>query len=71
MEYICRMKYKLSEENTVIEFHLIVKTMKKNEDYKFYSEDERDEAYRIAQGEKNLLLLHRYTHDSEKPPEEL
>lgn len=65
------MEYTLSEDGTVIEFHLIVKTMKKNEDYKFYSEKERDRAFKEALQEKNLLLAHRYKRDSEKKPEEL
>lgn len=65
------MEYKLSEEGTVIEFHLIVKTMNKNEDYKFYSEKERDKEHKKALGEKNLLLVHCYTHDTEKNPEDI
>lgn len=65
------MDYTLSAEGTVIEFHLIVKTMKKNEDYKFYSEKERDKEFKKALQEKNLLLAHRYTKDSEKTPEQL
>jgi len=65
------MEYKLSKEGTVIEFHLIVKTMNKNEDYKFYSEKERDKEHKKAQGEKNLLLVHCYTHDTEKKPEDI
>ena len=64
-------EYTLSENGTVIEYHLIVKTMRKNEDYKFYSEKERDKAFNEALGEKYLLLAHRYTADSEKTPEEL
>ena len=64
-------KYTLSENGTVIEYHLIVKTMKKNEDYKFYSETERDKAFKEALEEKHLLLAHRYTRDSEKTPEEI
>jgi len=69
MEYLCGMEYTLSEEGTVIEFHLIVKTMHKNEDYKFYSEKERDKAHKKALGEKNLLLVHCYKHDSKETPE--
>ena len=65
------MEYTLSEDGTVIEFHLIVKTMKKNEDYKFYSEKERDRAFKKALEEKNLLMAHRYKKDSEKKPEEI
>jgi len=65
------MEYTLSEDGTVIEFHLIVKTMKKNEDYKFYSEKERDRAFKKALEEKNLLMAHRYKRDTEKKPEEL
>jgi hypothetical protein len=65
------MEYTLSEEGTVIEFHLIVKTMKKNEDYTFYSENERDREFKKALTEKNLLLAHRYKKDSEKTPEQL
>lgn len=65
------MEYTLSEEGTVIEFHLIVKTMKKNEDYTFYSEKERDKEFKKALQEKNLLLAHRYTKNSEKTPEQL
>ena len=65
------MEYTLSEEGTVIEFHLIVKTMKKNEDYKLYSEKERDREFKKALGEKNLLLAHRYKKDSEKTPEQI
>jgi len=65
------MEYTLSEEGTVIEFHLIVKTMKKNEDYTFYSEKERDKEFKKALQEKNLLLAHRYKKDSEKTPEQL
>lgn len=65
------MEYTLSEEGTVIEFHLIVKTMKKNEDYKFYSEKERDRAFKKALEEKNLLMAHRYTKDTGKKPEEI
>ena len=65
------MEYTLSEDGTVIEFHLIVKTMKKNEDYKFYSEQERDREFKKALEEKNLLLAHRYKKDSEKKPEEI
>jgi len=65
------MEYTLSKEGTVIEFHLIVKTMKKNEDYKFYSEKERDREFEKALEEKHLLLAHRYTRDSEKTPEQL
>jgi hypothetical protein len=65
------MEYTLSEDGTVIEFHLIVKTMKKNEDYKFYSEKERDRAFKEALQEKNLLMAHRYKKDTEKKPEEL
>ena len=65
------MEYTLSEDGTVIEFHLIVKTMKKNEDYKFYSEKERDRAFKKALEEKNLLMAHRYKKDTEKKPEEL
>lgn len=65
------MDYTLSEKGTVIEFHLIVKTMKNNEDYKFYSEKERDKEFKKALQEKNLLLAHRYTKDSEKTPEQL
>ena len=45
--------------------------MKKNEDYKFYSEKERDRAYNKALQEKNLLMAHRYKKDSEKKPEEI
>jgi hypothetical protein len=63
--------YTLSENGTVIEYHLIVKTMKKNEDYKFYSERERDKAFKKALEEKNLLLAHRYTRDSEQTLEEI
>jgi hypothetical protein len=63
--------YILSENGTVIEYHLIVKTMKKNEDYKFYSERERDKAFKKALEEKNLLLAHRYTRDSERTPENI
>lgn len=63
--------YILSENGTVIEYHLIVKTMKKNEDYKFYSERERDKAFKKALEEKNLLLAHRYTKDSEQTPENI
>ena len=63
--------YTLSENGTVIEYHLIVKTMKKNEDYKFYSERERDKAFKKALEEKNLLLAHRYTKDSEQTPENI
>ena len=63
--------YTLSENGTVIEYRLIVKTMKKNEDYKFYSESERDKAFNKALEEKNLLLAHRYTRDSEQTPEQL
>jgi hypothetical protein len=55
----------------VIEYRLIVKTMKKNEDYKFYSESERDKAFKKALEEKNLLLAHRYKRDSEQTPEQL
>ena len=65
------MEYTLSEEGTVIEFHLIVKTMKKNEDYTFYSENERDREFKKALTENNLLLAHRYKKDSEKTPEQL
>ena len=65
------MEYTLSEDGTVIEFHLIVKTMKKNEDYKFYSEKERDRAFKKALEEKNLLMAHRYKKDTEKKPEEI
>lgn len=64
-------KYTLSENGTVIEYHLIVKTMKKNEDYKFYSEEERDRAFKKGLEEKNLLLAHRYTKDSELKPEDI
>jgi hypothetical protein len=63
--------YTLSENGTVVEYHLIVKTMKKNEDYKFYSERERDKAFKKALEEKNLLLAHRYTKDSEQTPENI
>jgi hypothetical protein len=63
--------YTLSENGTVIEYHLIVKTMKKNEDYKFYSERERDKAFKKALEEKNLLLAHRYIRDSEQTPEQI
>jgi hypothetical protein len=63
--------YTLSENGTVVEYHLIVKTMKKNEDYKFYSERERDKAFKKALEEKNLLLAHRYTRDSEQTPENI
>jgi hypothetical protein len=63
--------YTLSENGTVVEYHLIVKTMKKNEDYKFYSERERDKAFKKALEEKNLLLAHRYTKDSEQTPEQI
>jgi len=63
--------YTLSENGTVIEYHLIVKTMKKNEDYKFYSERERDKVFKKALEEKNLLLAHRYTRDSEQTPEQI
>jgi hypothetical protein len=63
--------YTLSENGTVIEYHLIVKTMKKNEDYKFYSERERDKAFKKALEEKNLLLAHCYTRDSEQIPEQI
>lgn len=45
--------------------------MKKNEDYKFYSEKERDRAFKEALQEKNLLMAHRYKKDSEKKPEEI
>jgi hypothetical protein len=45
--------------------------MKKNEDYKFYSERERDKAFKKALEEKNLLLAHRYTRDSEQTPEQI
>lgn len=65
------MEYTLSEEGTVIEFHLIVKTMKNSEDYTFYSENERDREFRKALTEKHLLLAHRYKKDSEKTPEQL
>lgn len=65
------MEYTLSEEGTVIEFHLIVKTMKNSEDYTFYSENERDREFKKALTEKNLLLAHRYKKDSEKTPEKL
>ena len=63
--------YTLSENGTVVEYHPIVKTMKKNEDYKFYSERERDKAFKKALEEKNLLLAHRYTKDSEQTPENI
>lgn len=63
--------YTLSENGTVIEYRLIVKTMKKNEDYKFYSESERDKAFKKVLEEKNLLLAHRYKRDSEQTPEQL
>lgn len=66
-----KKNYKLSEEGTVLLYRLIVKTMYKNEDYPYYSENERDEAYRKALSEKNLLLTHRYTQDSEKTPDEI
>lgn len=65
------MDYTLSENDTVIEYHLIVKTMNKNEDYSFYSEKERDRAFKKALEEKNLLLAHRYVKDTEKKPEEI
>ena len=45
--------------------------MKKNEDYLFYSEKERDREFKKALTEKNLLLAHRYKKDSEKTPEQL
>jgi hypothetical protein len=45
--------------------------MNKNEDYKFYSEKERDKAHKKALGEKNLLLVHCYKHDSEEIPENI
>ena len=46
--------------------------MRKNVSYyKFYSEKERDKEHKKALGEKNLLLVHCYTHDTEKKPEDI
>lgn len=61
-------EYVLSDEGTIIEYHLIVKTMKSNDDIAFYSEAKRDKAFKKALEEKHLLLAHRYKTDTGKLP---